>query len=324
MATLEFESPTVAAIYEAYVVCDDDDERVYLGASVIGEECARKLWYGFRWATEPEHFDGRMLRLFQTGHREESRMIDDLRRSGVEVWDVDPETGRQWDVSEVGGHFRGHLDGVALGVREAPKTAHLLECKTHNAKSFARLRAEGVRKAKPQHYAQMQVYMHLMSLKRALYLAHGKDDDMLHAERIEYDPVFAARLMALAHSIVTATTPPARLHDDPEARMAFACRYCQALAHCHHGAWARRNCRTCLYATPMLDGDGRWLCERHDHELALEDQRAGCAQHLYIPALVPGEQIDADEARGTVTYEVKGVAFVDGQTENPRQDEAAR
>jgi hypothetical protein len=157
MADLELESLTVAAIYEAYVDSHDEIERTYLGASIIGDECERKLWYGFRWTTPPEQFDGRMLRLFQTGHREEARMIDDLRRSGVEVWETDPETGRQWGVEEVGGHFRGHLDGVALGVKEAPRTAHLLECKTHNAKSFAKLRAEGVRKSKPLHYAQMQV-----------------------------------------------------------------------------------------------------------------------------------------------------------------------
>ncbi|TLG71837.1 hypothetical protein [Methylocystis sp. B8] len=164
---IDLDSPT-EAIYKAYVDSNDDEERTYLGASIIGEECESKLWYGFRWAMTPEQFDGRMLRLFQTGHHEEARMIDDLRRASLEVWDRDSDTGEQFGVSDVGGYFRGHADGFLVGVIEAPTTPHLFEAKTHNTKSFAKLKAEGVCKAKPLHYAQMQVYMHLMSLTRVL------------------------------------------------------------------------------------------------------------------------------------------------------------
>ena len=58
--------------------------------------------------------------------------------------EVDPETGRQWRVEAHGGHFGGSLDGVALGLLEAPKTWHVLEFKTHSVKSFADLVAKGV------------------------------------------------------------------------------------------------------------------------------------------------------------------------------------
>lgn len=320
VALFGYPMPTVDAIYRAYEEAHDEHERTYLGASIIGEDCWRKLWYGFRWASEPEHFDGRMLRLFQTGHREEARMIDDLRRAGIEVWDRDPDDPlKQISVSDIAGHFRGHLDGIALGLPEAPKTAHLAEFKTHNTKSFTKLKKEGVRSAKPEHYAQMQIYMHKMGLTRALYLAHHKDDEELYAERIEYDPVFAERLIAKAHSIITAERPPQKLHENPESRAAFACDWCPAKAQCHERAWSRRNCRTCLHATPELDGDGRWSCARHRRDLTTEDQRSGCIHHLYIPDLVPGEQIDADPARGTVTYDISGETFVDGGAENPQE-----
>ena len=53
---------------------------------------------------------------------------------------------------------------MALGLLEAPKTWHVAEFKTHSAKSFAELVAKGVVLAKPQHAAQMQVYMQLLSL----------------------------------------------------------------------------------------------------------------------------------------------------------------
>ena len=321
VALFGFEMPTVAAIYRTYEKDRKDEERTYLGASIIGEECWRQLWYGFRWANEPEEFDGRKLRLFKTGHREEIRMIADLKRAGIQVWNRDPDNpSRQIGVVEIGGHFRGHMDGIGLGILEAPKTPHLLEFKTHNSKSFKKLKEKGVQESKPTHYAQMQVYMHLQRLTRALYLAHHKDTDELYAERIVYDPVFAERLMAKAHSIVTAQEPPAKMHEDPSSRAAFACGWCAAKKQCHERAWARRNCRTCLHATPELDGDGRWTCARHKIDLTPEDQKSGCANHLYIPALVPGDLVDSDPERGTVSYDIGGgEVFVDGGTENPRE-----
>jgi hypothetical protein len=42
--------------------------------------------------------------------------------------------------------------------------------------------------------------------------------------------------------------------------------------------------------------------------------RAGCPDHLYIPELVPGRQIDADPDAMTVTYAMPGnTTFIDGE-----------
>ena len=76
----------------------------------------------------------------------------------------DPDSGDQWRVSAVNGHFGGSLDGVAKGLPEAPKSPAILEMKTHNEKSFKELMSKGVKNAKPQHYAQMTVYMGLMEI----------------------------------------------------------------------------------------------------------------------------------------------------------------
>jgi hypothetical protein len=135
---------TVRAIYAAYEKRRaETPARGYLGASVIGHACDRYLWLSFRWAGA-EAFDGRMLRLFDQGHRAEARFVDELRMIGAEVHETGPD-GQQFAVEACGGHFRGHMDGAALGLPEAPKTWHVLEFKTHNAKSFKALQAEGVR-----------------------------------------------------------------------------------------------------------------------------------------------------------------------------------
>ena len=114
-------TPTLDAIYAAYVAEANDGFRDHLGASIIGKECTRALWYDFRWVTR-RTVSGRMLRLFDTGWREEDRLVRDLRRIGATVLDTDPETGRQWQVTALGGHFGGSLDAVAIGLLEAPKT----------------------------------------------------------------------------------------------------------------------------------------------------------------------------------------------------------
>jgi hypothetical protein len=173
----------------------------------------------------------------------------------------------------------------------------VLEFKTHNARSFAELRKQGVRRAKPEHWAQMQVYMHLIGLTRALYLAVCKDTDALYTERVRVDHEEAERLMARAGRIIFSARPPARISDDPEW---FQCRLCPHHDACHGNHLPERSCRSCLHVTPTEDGG--WQCARFDRRLLLDEQRAGCPSHLLIPDLVPGEQFDADPAGAWVAY----------------------
>ena len=287
---------TVEAIYSAYEDGRNEGFREHLGASLIGKPCERALWYDFRWVTAAQH-SGRILRLFQTGHLEEERLVRDLRASGATVLEVDPETGRQFKVEALSGHFGGSLDGLAVGLRESPRTWHVLEFKTHSAKSYAQLVAKGVAASKPQHAAQMQIYMQLMGLTRAFYLAVCKDTDALYAERIEADPAEAERLLAKASRIIDAARPPSRISEDPAW---FECRMCSHRAVCHEGAMAAVNCRTCLHSTPV---EGGWHCARHDRMRDFGQQLNGCRDHLFIPDLVDGEVIDVTE--NFVVYRMK-------------------
>ena len=308
MVALSLPQPTIDTIERAVEASDPRDFDLVIRASSIGKPCERSLWYRFRWATPPEQHDGRILRLFGTGHVEEHRMITWLRMAGVEVLDVDPGSGEQWEVVALDGHFKGHLDGKASGILEAPKTLHLLECKTHNAKSFAQLVKVGVAVSKPDHVAQMQVYMHLSGLTRAFYLAKNKDTDELYAERVEYDAAHALAILAKAERIRDAHQPPARINDNPDS---FDCKFCHQHDFCHFGGLALRNCRTCLHATPVAGGN--WHCARHDRVLTLGDQKAGCPNHLYLPGLVAGEQVDTNPETETVTYRLPdGSEWVDG------------
>lgn len=284
--------------------------RAHLGGSVVGDECSKKLWFVFRWAANAKH-PARILRLFARGAREEFVFNDLLRDAGIQVWEVDEDTGKQWRVEAVGGHLGGSLDGVLRGLVEAPEEVHVSEQKTHNDKSFRNVSSRGVKESKPEHYAQMQVYMHLMGIDWALYQAVNKNDDALYFERVPRDEGFAKSLLKKAERIITSDVPPEGISSDPAF---FKCKWCDMSEVCHSTTVPQATCRTCCFATPELDGDARWSCQKHSKDLNFEDQRVGCDDHLFIPALLINwaEGIDAD--MNSVRYRnlKTGVEFVNG------------
>lgn len=311
------QASTVRAIYQAYEAANEQYDSLGISVGEIGTECDRALFYAFRWASQPEKFDGRMLRLFDTGNREEDRLVEDLQRIGIEVW------GQQDKIRLAAGHIRGKCDGIGLGIPEAPKTVHLLEFKSTNEKGMKELQKKRCKEAKPLHYGQCQIGMHAFGLTRALYLAVCKNTDTLYAERIEYDAAYCLRQIARVERIVQAHEPPSRISDNPDF---FGCRFCKHHAVCHEGAWPRVHCRSCLHSTPEMSGDGdrpHWSCARWGKPLSIDEQKAGCPAHLHLPGLVPGELVDSDEEDETVTYRLhNGRIWVDGANDNDKQEEA--
>ena len=180
-----------------------NDHYPTLRASELGGPCDRALWYKYNWCKPAERFSGRMYRLFDRGQREEERLVLALKGIGVDVYDD------QRRVEALNGRFSGHIDGIGLGVPEAPKTPHLLEFKTHSNKSFKDLCKKGsVEKAKFQHYVQMQIYMHLLGLERGLYISINKDNDEIYCERIKASKRFAKAQLLRAQRIIEAEDPP--------------------------------------------------------------------------------------------------------------------
>jgi hypothetical protein len=274
------DTQTVAALYAAIAAADDGKPRAYLGMSEIGRPCDRALWLRFRWATTPEH-DGRVLRLFRRGNLEEVQMANDLRLVGIRV-ETQGEDGRQFGFQDIGGHFRGHMDGAVLGVLEAPKTWHVWECKTASKSQWDKLRKAGVQGAKPEHWAQMQLYMHYSGMERAFYTAVCKDDDQIYAERIHYSQEDATQLIARARRIIRSEEPPEKIGDADHD----ACKWCEHRGICHNGIIAKQTCRTCRRAEAVLEGDdGAWFCQEHHAPLGYAEQLEGCLEYQAIEGL---------------------------------------
>lgn len=274
--------PVLAAINLALENAQEDGMRSHLGASVIGRPCDREIWYSFRWATR-KFFAGRILRLFNRGHREEERFVTWLRDAGIMIDPVDPVTKEQWRVSACDGHFGGSLDGIMWNVPGLEVfnlnliTKILGEFKTHNEKSFNKLVIEGVKKSKPEHYAQMQSYMKLKQLPLALYLAICKNNDEIHAEFVPFDAAMGDMLLGRAAHLIHSAFPPRRISEDPSW---FVCKFCDHHAVCHKRAPLQVNCRTCIFSKPV--NDGQWHCSKWNGMIPLENQKKGCEHHVQI------------------------------------------
>jgi hypothetical protein len=252
-----------------------EPRREYLGGSAVGEECERKLWYQFRHAFD-DNFEGRVLRLFDRGKREEECVINDLRNAGLTVYDKDTKTGEQFRYTACNGHLSGGLDGVVIGVPEAPKTPHLLEIKTSNKRAFESLEKVGVKDAKPVHYAQMQLYMGMAELTRALYVSVCKDNDEIYTERVEFDKEFYKMLLLKAQRIIDCESAPPRISEDKNK---FPCKWCSCLNLCHEHQMPLTNCKTCVHSTPVENA--KWICGLKGDCSAL----VACDDHIFIPSL---------------------------------------
>ncbi len=255
--------------------------RPHLGVSTLGHVCDRWLWLSFRWAVQPK-FPGRILRLFRRGHQEETNIIADLRAIGIDVRKV--STQHRVDF---GSHVSGSLDGIIeKGVPEAPKAQHVAEFKTHSKKSFDDMVKNGVEKSKPEHFVQMQVYMHGTGIERALYFAICKDNDQIYTERVKYDKEIAEKYVRRGHYIALSERMPPPINEDPSW---YQCKFCDAHKFCHESKTTEHaNCRTCAHATPK--SDSTWHCARWDDSIPLEAQRTGCESHVLHPDLVPWQR----------------------------------
>jgi hypothetical protein len=196
----------------------------------------------------------------------------------------------------------------------------VVECKSHNDKNFKEIVKKGIKVGKPAHWWQCQKYMELTGLDRCLYIAVNKNTDELHAERVHYDAAAVMQLNVRLERVIMQNVAPGRISEDPNS---FLCMWCRHKAVCHRETFGRQHCRTCVHSTPIVDHhetSAPWLCEKFDRTLSLDEQRAGCHAHLYLPDAVPGDQFDSGD--DWVAYKMRdGSTWTDQEQKAPPEPE---
>lgn len=246
--------------------------RRHLGLSGIGEECRRKIWYDFRWVKK-ENLKPSLLRLFEFGHfAEEAIFLKYLTAMGCNIELFDPETGKQFTFSTTEDHVGGSCDGIGylpefVGINEKI----LFEFKTHNDNSFTKLKVSGVKVHKPEHYAQMNSYGYLSGLKYALYCAYNKNNSEMYLEFIPLNYNYGKTMIDKANSIVLSNTPPPKLHENSSF---WKCKMCSKFDVCHGNAQYDKNCRSCVFSTPVQNG--QWVCDKYQVVIPDVNMKSGC------------------------------------------------
>ena len=201
--------------------------RSYLGASIVGGECLRKVQYDW-WCT-PTH-SARLREIFDRGHYFEERSRQLLSKAGFQF--APPET---LAFSTVNGLLRGHADGKIIAGPELPSLTYpfLWEHKAVNAKNWRALERDGLEKSFPQYAAQVALYQAYLDVTNpALFTALNADIcERLHL-LVPFDAARAQAWSDRAVNIIEATRAgellPRFTDDDGDWR----CKMCSHRGRC--------------------------------------------------------------------------------------------
>ncbi|MEA1053369.1 PD-(D/E)XK nuclease family protein [Lamprobacter modestohalophilus] len=217
---------------------DAQPPRHYLGASRLGAACERQLQYESAQApVDPGRaFSGRLLRIFERGHRMEEAMAGWLRAAGF-VLETEAHDGQQFGFSALDGRLQGHVDGVLRAGPDGLSYPALWESKCVNASSWRQLAKSGLAVARPTYAAQVALYQAYLELHRhpALFTAINADTLELYAEAVPFDAALAQRMSDRAVRVITATEAGELLPRGFAQATHLECRFCAYAARCWGG-----------------------------------------------------------------------------------------
>lgn len=233
LATSDFVNGLIDRALEAER--DVSSVRDYLGASRIGEPCARRLCFETsRTAADPgAEYSGRTLRIFDAGHVLENLSIRWLRSAGFNLR-TRKRNGDQFGFEIAEGRIRGHIDGVIVNGPDLGLPWPILwEHKSANAKSWSKFVKSGIEAWNNVYWGQVHLYMAYMELEHCLFTAVNKDTLELHHELVAFDLRVAQALSDKAVAVIRAAAVGEllpRISDDPDH---YVCRFCPYLRRCH-------------------------------------------------------------------------------------------
>ena len=147
--------------------------RPYLGASIAGSECLRRVQFDW-WCRSM--YSARTREIFARGNYFEKRMFEQLRAAGFKF--APPEACA---FSVANGDLRGHADGIITGGPNPLDGTYLnfpfiWECKALNAKNWRALGRNGLEKEFPRYAVQVAIYQNYLDLTNpALFSAINVD-----------------------------------------------------------------------------------------------------------------------------------------------------
>jgi len=205
---------------EKYQENIQDAPRDYIGASSIGADCWRQIWYEFK-GEKSNNITPQTRRTWDIGKNLEGLVIEWLSKSGLAI------TNYPWHLGSLEvTAFRGHIDALLV---DKDKNI-IVEIKTAKDSSFNNFVTKGLKLWNPQYYAQVQSYMGMSGIFSAYIVVLNKDNSDISDEKVEFDHVFYKTLENKAKEISEAVTPPPRINNSP---LWYKCKMCKYHGVCH-------------------------------------------------------------------------------------------
>jgi hypothetical protein len=215
-----------------------EPKRNYLGASSWGEECKRKLAYGWH-RVEPDKppFSPELFAIFAMGHAGEPVVVEMMRTMFTIV--TEKKDGKQFAFYAMDGRLSGHCDGI---ITDGPSHKSdgtplsypmLWENKMLNNKSWKKTKADGIKKSKPIYYAQLNSYAAYFDVPNGgIISCMNRDTGELYIEHVPFDSLNAQENSDRALEVIQSESPEEfpRIHDDPDW---WQCAYCDFRLRCH-------------------------------------------------------------------------------------------
>jgi len=201
----------------------------YLGASILGHECLRRIQYEWWCRSEVPAQDRER---FERGHYFEERMRQHLIAAGFRF-----APREMWKFTAVGGALRGHADGIII---HGPNLlgAYVIypliwEHKCLKATSYREIERDGLEKKHSNYLVQVALYQAYLNVTNpALFTITNADTcEWLHFF-VPFDAERTQLWSDRAANIITATRASELLprgFDDPEK---FPCKQCPHKERC--------------------------------------------------------------------------------------------
>lgn len=215
---------------------EGQEKRNYLGASMLGDECMRKVQ--LQYLGNRASVSAQTLRTFDIGTLLEDLVAKWLQIAGFDL-KIRNEEGQQFGFSTSEGRIKGHIDGKIVDVSDDLKQFFLhfpilWENKTLNNKSFQETAKKGLMLTKPLYFSQVQLYMAYLQLEQCLFTALNKDSSELYFELIPFDSEAAQKYSDRAAQIIKASENNEAMpciSNDPSF---FKCKMCGFRSICRN------------------------------------------------------------------------------------------
>jgi hypothetical protein len=206
----------VNALVERMTMAAARAPRPYLGASIVGDPCLRKVQFDW-WCAS--FLSARTLLKFDRGHAFEVLIRARLEKAGFAFAPSETLEFRAFD-----NILRGHADGVVIAKPAMPgaylPTPFVWECKALNNKNWLAVERDGLEKAFPKYYVQLVLYQHYLNKTNpALLTCVNADTCEALYSPVPYDVDRAQTAIKRVEMIIEATKRGEllpRAYDDPE------------------------------------------------------------------------------------------------------------